>query len=228
VKRRGIFIAVLLFISACAFCADFNRNLALMQPRLNGADVLAVQQRLLALGFPGIGIADGWYGPKTEAVVKAFQLYMGFNQDGVVDQMLWQSLFTVGGIMGQFSADLKSANSLSFDRLTKTEKDIPGRSAEGGSMTAYKDRQQDKYVEIDLFGETGKVHYEVYLFEDRRIILKKSYRYPAPYDLEHAMIEDAAYYSIGKTLYQIQKGVPTEVGADAVDGMALLVTESNG
>jgi peptidoglycan hydrolase-like protein with peptidoglycan-binding domain len=112
-----------------------------MRPRLNGADVLAVLQRLLSLGSQGIGIADGWYGPKTQTVVKSFQRYMGFNQDGVVDQMFWQSLFTVGGIMKQFSADLKSAISLSSGRLAKIERDISGGSAEGGSMTAYIDRQ---------------------------------------------------------------------------------------
>jgi hypothetical protein len=119
------------FSSTCAFNADFNRNLTLLQPRLNGADVLAVQQGLLALGFQGIGIADGWYGPKTESVVKSFQRYMGFNQDGVVDRMLWNALFTVGGIMVEFSADLESANSLSFDRLTKTVFFIPAHYGQG-------------------------------------------------------------------------------------------------
>lgn len=50
---------------------------------LRGDDVLAVQARLIALGFDP-GSADGIYGPKTTAAVLAFQTSKGIQTDGIV------------------------------------------------------------------------------------------------------------------------------------------------
>ena len=50
---------------------------------LRGEDVLAVQARLIALGFDP-GKADGVYGPLTVAAVTAFQKAKGLETDGVV------------------------------------------------------------------------------------------------------------------------------------------------
>jgi len=50
---------------------------------LRGDDVLAVQARLIALGFDP-GRADGVYGPLTVAAVTAFQKAKGLETDGVV------------------------------------------------------------------------------------------------------------------------------------------------
>lgn len=48
-----------------------------------GQDVRQVQERLIALGFLD-DVADGDFGPKTEAAVKAFQGSRGLGVDGVV------------------------------------------------------------------------------------------------------------------------------------------------
>lgn len=50
---------------------------------LKGEDVLAVQARLLELGFD-LGKADGVYGPKSAAAVTAFQMARGIKADGIV------------------------------------------------------------------------------------------------------------------------------------------------
>jgi putative chitinase len=48
----------------------------------HGPDVLTLQQRLLACGFPP-GACDGMFGPLTRDAVLAFQRSVGLNADGV-------------------------------------------------------------------------------------------------------------------------------------------------
>jgi putative peptidoglycan binding protein/CHAP domain-containing protein len=59
------------------------RLLLATSPVLRGPDVLAVQRRLVALGFDP-GPLDGTYGPATERAVRSFQASTGLAVDGVV------------------------------------------------------------------------------------------------------------------------------------------------
>ncbi|WP_235692871.1 peptidoglycan-binding domain-containing protein [Deinococcus aquaedulcis] len=73
----------------------FRRTLQVQSPRLNGADVLAVQNRLIALMRPArSGKGDGWYGPVTANTVKAFQTSAGLPASGRVDRATWDALFS--------------------------------------------------------------------------------------------------------------------------------------
>ncbi|HZH15666.1 MAG TPA: peptidoglycan-binding protein [Archangium sp.] len=56
-----------------------------------GEPVRALQNRLNQLGF-NVGAADGSFGPKTEAAVKAFQRAHGLTADGVVGPKTWNKL----------------------------------------------------------------------------------------------------------------------------------------
>ncbi|WP_293913596.1 peptidoglycan-binding domain-containing protein [Deinococcus sp.] len=78
----------------------FARTLELRSPRLSGPDVLAVQNRLIALtigaGTPnsGSGKGDGWYGPNTARAVHDFQSANGLRASGKVDRASWDALFS--------------------------------------------------------------------------------------------------------------------------------------
>ncbi len=56
-----------------------------------GDSVKALQNRLNALGF-SCGTADGIFGAKTVAAVKAFQTAKGLAVDGIVGQNTWKQL----------------------------------------------------------------------------------------------------------------------------------------
>ncbi|MFP5503229.1 MAG: peptidoglycan-binding protein [Candidatus Sericytochromatia bacterium] len=56
-----------------------------------GEPVKKLQERLKALGFDP-GAADGIFGPKTLAAVKAFQQAKGLEVDGVVGKQTWGAL----------------------------------------------------------------------------------------------------------------------------------------
>ncbi|WP_317987897.1 peptidoglycan-binding domain-containing protein [Hyalangium gracile] len=63
----------------------------------SGPPVAALQNRLNQLGF-NAGAADGQFGPKTTAAVKAFQSAKGLTADGVVGPKTWNQLgITVSG-----------------------------------------------------------------------------------------------------------------------------------
>lgn len=62
--------------------AEAERVLLLQDPHLQGDDVKALQRALSAAGFP-LG-ADGDFGPKTDAAVRAFQRAKGLRPDGKV------------------------------------------------------------------------------------------------------------------------------------------------
>ena len=75
----------------------FGRSLKVQNARLNGPDVLAVQNRLIALMRPQRqGRGDGWYGPITAQTVLVFQSANGLPPTGVVDRETWQRLFSPG------------------------------------------------------------------------------------------------------------------------------------
>lgn len=96
--RHGIFVLMItaaLFLHRADLAAqDFSRKLELRRERMNGADVRALQERLLRSGFTGIGEADGYYGPRTEKAIRDIQRFAGFEETGSVDRPLWEFIFT--------------------------------------------------------------------------------------------------------------------------------------
>lgn len=76
----------------------FTRNLYLTQPLMHGDDVLLMQQRLVELGYTGLGEPDGWFGKKTDEAVRLFQQRNGLDVDGVVGRMTWTRLFSKDAI----------------------------------------------------------------------------------------------------------------------------------
>ena len=72
----------------------FGRTLSLQSPPLSGPDVLAAQNRLIALtsGSRG-GRGEGTYSPSTAAAVRDFQIANGLKATGELDRATWNTLF---------------------------------------------------------------------------------------------------------------------------------------
>ncbi len=74
--------------------SGLSRVLQLEDPRLVGADVKAVQQRLIELGYLGSDGADGIFGPQTQESVSFFQALNSLEDDGIVGEATWALLFS--------------------------------------------------------------------------------------------------------------------------------------
>ena len=68
-------------VGASAFSSDQGSVLKLVTPYMKGERVQAMQQRLAELSFPVT--ADGIFGAKTDAAVRAFQTAYDLNVDGI-------------------------------------------------------------------------------------------------------------------------------------------------
>jgi peptidoglycan hydrolase-like protein with peptidoglycan-binding domain len=64
---------------------------AVLRAGSRGTDVVALQQRLIALGY-NPGTPDGDFGTATTAAVIAFQKAKGLPADGVVGSTTWDAL----------------------------------------------------------------------------------------------------------------------------------------
>lgn len=95
-------------VAQTSAASAFRRTLRLTSPRMNGQDVMALQNRLMDVSKTARGKGgDGWFGPVTEANVMAFQSTNGLKVTGVVDKVTWTRLFSSNA--RYFSADLAKA-----------------------------------------------------------------------------------------------------------------------
>jgi L,D-transpeptidase ErfK/SrfK len=76
-----------------------SRFLRLSIPRMQGPDIMAVQRRLIALGFYSDS-DDGIYGPLTQEAVMNFQEQNGILMDGIVGPLTWTALGMEGVTWG--------------------------------------------------------------------------------------------------------------------------------
>lgn len=58
-----------------------------------GSVVIAIQERLVEIGYLDASQVTGYYGPSTEAAVRSFQADSGLTVDGIVGQQLLDMLF---------------------------------------------------------------------------------------------------------------------------------------
>lgn len=204
---RKILLLVLFVASInSTFSQTYKGSLKLSSPRTNGPEVLAVQQRLLDLGFSKVGDADGWFGPLTKDEVSNFQRFYGFNETGIVDSVLWNSLFNESKKQTEIESAIREANTKIHSKLTKSSHDIMDRSTEGGNVVQYLSFDKIAIEEFRFFGEMGKVEYKVIHVADGLVVLEKDYQYPEPFDIDHATIANTAYYFLAKISAKITTG----------------------
>jgi L,D-transpeptidase ErfK/SrfK len=68
-----------------------SRFLRLTSPYMQGPDIIAVQRRLIVLGY-FTGHSDGVYSPATEQAVMNFQQASGIRADGIVGPETWTAI----------------------------------------------------------------------------------------------------------------------------------------
>lgn len=72
--------------------STLKRVLKLTTPFMKGDDVLAIQKKLISLGY-SIGTADGVFGEKTKKAVSDFQKSKKLSADGIIGPTTFDALF---------------------------------------------------------------------------------------------------------------------------------------
>jgi hypothetical protein len=216
--KRMRFLFVLLVIAIFngqhLFAQQFSRTLEVKSPRMNGADVLDLQTHLLNLGFIELGNADGYYGPKTEEVIKLLQSFLGFTKNGKVDKIFWELLFN-----RNMTALLKNINTVTmyspvvhlqrfpnWDVLTVESHSV--QASEGGDLSLYRIKDEIKIIQLSVFGSMGNGGYTAYILNKQYFfVLTHSVLYKEHMGLGGiASEEDNTYVKDGNAVYQIVNG----------------------
>jgi peptidoglycan hydrolase-like protein with peptidoglycan-binding domain len=176
--KRMILLVFILSIVNSVFCQDFSRIIEVKNPRMNGPDIKKMQTVLINYGFKELGEIDGYYGPLTEAVIKNIQYFLGFEQNGKVNKMMWDFLLDESN-----DVILKNINTIAKYNLNELRKESSprmGYSTEGGQVDKYYMDNELKRINLVLAGEMGQVHYYFYYMNfNYYVMIKKDYRYPS-------------------------------------------------
>jgi peptidoglycan hydrolase-like protein with peptidoglycan-binding domain len=122
----------------------------------SGAPVTALQNRLNQLGF-NAGAADGQFGPKTTAAVKAFQSSKGLTTDGIVGPKTWNQLgITVSGTPTTPSTGGVHGNSALANNARSVAMSMGGYSSQGLCATGVSRAIQNTYG-IKVWGNGNQI-----------------------------------------------------------------------
>lgn len=122
----------------------------------SGAPVTALQNRLNQLGF-NAGAADGQFGPKTTAAVKAFQSAKGLVADGVVGPKTWNQLgITVTGTPSTPSTGGVHGNPALANNARAVAMSMGGYSSQGLCATGVSRAIQNTYG-IKVWGNGNQI-----------------------------------------------------------------------
>ena len=176
--KKTMFLVFIVSILNGVFCQDFSRIIEVKNPRMNGPDIKKMQSILVNYGFEELGEIDGYYGPLTEAVIKNIQYFLGFEQNGKVNKMIWDFLFNESN--NAILKNISTVTKYNLNELRKESSPRMGYSTEGGQVDKY--YMDNELIRINLFlaGERGQVHYYFYYINSNfYFIIKKDYKYPS-------------------------------------------------
>ncbi|MDR0442758.1 MAG: peptidoglycan-binding protein [Treponema sp.] len=153
---------------------DIDVLFELKNPRMNGQDILNLQNRLLSLGFSEIGSADGYYGPLAEGVIKNIQTFSGFRANGKVNKKLWGFLFS--NINTEFLQNMSNVLTHNPDKLTKSW-DLYGDDPGDESAHVYYSPidHKVKIVKHSIGNVFTDVHLTYYFVDDARYVVSDVY-----------------------------------------------------
>jgi hypothetical protein len=174
IKFFGVFLAMCFFCPNVSFSQNFSRILELKNTRMNGRDITNLQERLILLGFYEVGEVDGYYGPKTERVIKAIQRFSGFQEDGKVDHLLWNFIFSNDGFIINYLRLINTVSLYNKDKLYRIEDSMQYEywNYHGyGYAIFYSSDGKMKILEIDGGNEDNAYGYEYYFFDADKYIL---------------------------------------------------------
>ncbi len=192
------------------------RELKLTQSRMNGDDVLQLQQKLLSMHF---GEVDGWYGPMTEKAVRRFQLYFGFASDGVVRESMWNALLSPSDIGARFGSDIATISSYVLADPAYEEDINPGPFGRTNA-TWYAEGKKVKAAVVELItlkesaletlidNPATRSIWKVFPLEGRYLVFKE--KNPSS-EIELALEDVDPYYYVDKKIYRIINGMESVV-----------------
>jgi peptidoglycan hydrolase-like protein with peptidoglycan-binding domain len=183
-------------------------QLEMKNPRMNGPEVLALQNRLLELQFYELGEADGYYGPMTESVIKKIQDYRGLPATGIVDKELWDFIFDDYKIL--FLSDIQTYNRDNLGRSENLGLGIYGSGDYEDNIFVYY-TVKDKKIKI-IESLNGQLMYSIkmicYFINENDCRIEFSFS-GVDYFIEENGFEEEngnIYYIINSVLYRDKNG----------------------
>jgi hypothetical protein len=171
-----------------------------------GEDIIKLQHHLVGYGFNGIGETDGYYGPLTESVIKNIQCFLGFEQDGKINKVLWDYLFNKSN--ENLLKDISTILNYNISGYTNETEDRMGYSTEGGHIERYFFNRITRKIELTLYGEIMQVHYYLFFInENYYFIIIENHRYRLP-ETDEKMVGYNGFYDF---LYSEENLQRTEI-----------------
>ncbi len=220
--KKAFLIAVFTILSVISYSQSYSRKLQLQTKRMNGKDVLELQQKLLNLGFSETGEADGWFGEKTEKALKNYQKLYGFEQNGIFDGKIFDCMYNSGKLNAHFDTAVKKINSIDESKLSTREIDYRGHSTEGGILSALFYKDKPVFYRANIYGETSQVECKLYeISEAEEIFIEEYTFYNGNFGIEGIKgVETTVFYVYNGVDYKITNG---EFKKDHIENRELLI-----
>ena len=194
-----------------ATATNFTRVIELKSPRMNGPDIVALQKRLLSLGYDSVGEADGYYDPATEGVIKTIQEFSGFEVNGKVNRQLLD--YILDNSKETYLKKISTVAKYNINNLILTDKSFDPYAETGGGYPTndryYHSRDGELKIRFYDDGSDGMLGYTIYyLSKDEYIVLFK--RLARRIDSDGRMVEELTTEEVtwrrGSNAYKIVNG----------------------
>jgi phosphate transport system substrate-binding protein len=130
-----------------------GRNLSLQSPQFNGEDVRLLQERLLALSYTEISVADGWFGPLTDQGVRHFQENNGLLVDGIVGSITWKRLFSTSALPASVTRTPSPTPAARYPRADGSTSTLPLQTLMAaklfGADYEWRDGFDERFIYVD-------------------------------------------------------------------------------